>query len=135
MSHFTRVRTTLRDAATLAAALEAMGFSAVEIHDQPQALFGYEGDVRPERAEVIIRREHIGQFSNDIGFARQPDGTLEAIISEFDRGRYGTPWLTELTRAYSYAATLAYAKTNGYNVATDEVQPDGTRRLTLRRTS
>lgn len=133
MSHFTRVRTKLRDAATLAAALNTMGFSTVEVHDEPQALHGYRGDVRPERAEVIIRRRYVGRLSNDIGFARRPDGTLEAIISEYDRPRYGATWLTELNRAYSYAATLTYAENHGYEIATDEVQRDGTRRLTLRR--
>lgn len=133
MSHFTRLRTKLRDATTLAAALHAMGFPTVEVHDQPQALYGYQGDVRPERAEVIIRRRHVGRASNDIGFARRPDGTLEAIISGYDRGRYGTAWLVELTRAYSYAATLAYAETHGYEIATDDLERDGTRRLTLRR--
>jgi hypothetical protein len=133
MSHFTRVRTKLRDAATLAAALNTMGFSTVEVHDQPQSLHGYQGDVRRERAEVIIRRRHIGLLSNDIGFARRPDGTLEAVISAYDRPRYNAAWLTELTRAYSYAATLTYAETHGYEIATDEVQRDGTRRPTLRR--
>jgi hypothetical protein len=133
MSHFTRIRTKLRDAATLVAALETMGFSSVEVHDQPQSLYGYQGDVRPETAEVIIRRRHVGRASNDIGFARRPDGSLEAIISEYDRRRYAAAWLTELTRAYSYAATLAYAESNGYEIAGDEVQRDGARRITLRR--
>jgi hypothetical protein len=70
MSHFTRVRTTLRDPEVLAAALREAGYPQAEVHDEPQVLYGYHGDARPERAEVIIRRQHIGQASNDIGFAR-----------------------------------------------------------------
>ncbi|GAB1510405.1 DUF1257 domain-containing protein [Actinophytocola sp. KF-1] len=135
MSHFTRIRTQLRDAEVLAEALRAVGLPHVEVHDQPQTLYGYQGDARPEKAEVIVRREHIGAASNDIGFARRPDDTFEAIISDFDRRRYGRGWLTKLTHTYSYAATLRYAETHGYEVATDEVQEDGTRRLTLRRTT
>jgi hypothetical protein len=133
MSHFTRVRTTLRDLDALVAALNAVGFRDVEVHDRPQALHGFQGDSRPERAEVIIRRRYISRLSNDIGFGRQPDGSFEAIVSEFDRRRYGEAWLSELTRSYSYAATLRYAESHGFEVATDEVQQDGTRRLTLRR--
>lgn len=133
MSHFTRVRTKLRDADTLVAALRAVGFRQVEVHDQPQALHGYQGDVRPERAEVIIKREHIGRLSNDIGFARQPDGSFEAIISDYDRGKHDAAWLAALARSYSYAATLKYAESHGYEIATDELQQDGSRRLTLRR--
>lgn len=135
MSHFTRIRTQLRDAEVLAEALRAVGLPQVELHDRPETLYGYRGDARPEKAEVIVRRKHIGSASNDIGFARRPDDTFEAIISEFDRTRYDEAWLTKLTRSYSYAATLRYAEANGYEVATDELQEDGTRRLTLRRTT
>ncbi|HEX6358154.1 DUF1257 domain-containing protein [Actinophytocola sp.] len=135
MSHFTRVLTQLRNVDVLVEALRAVGHQHVEVHDQPQTLYGYEGDVRPEKAEVIIRRRHVGQSSNDIGFARRPDGAFEAIISAFDRSRYDTTWLARLTHSYGYVATLRYAETHGYEVATDELQPDGSRRLTLRRTT
>jgi hypothetical protein len=36
----------------------------VEYHEVAQHLFGYGGDRRPETAEVIIRRQHIGAASN-----------------------------------------------------------------------
>jgi Protein of unknown function (DUF1257) len=133
MSHFTRVRTSLRDAEVLAAALRRLGFAHVEVHEQPQTLYGYRGDARPERAEVVVRRQFIGTASNDLGFARQPDGTLEAIISAYDRRTYNAKWLAKLTQEYGHAAALSYAETHGYEVATNEVEQDGTRRLTLRR--
>ncbi|MGP3971712.1 DUF1257 domain-containing protein [Streptomyces sp. 6N223] len=135
MSHFTRVRTELRDPELLAAALAAVGFpaTAVETHDAPQTLYGYRGDARPERAEVIIRRRHIGQASNDIGFRRRDDGRFEAIISDYDRNRYDQAWLTRLTRAYGHAAALRYAEDNGYEVSEDVLDENGQRRLLLRR--
>jgi hypothetical protein len=135
LSHFTRIRTQLRDPEILVAALREVGQRHVEVHDQPQTLYGYRGDARPEKAEVIIRRRHVGSASNDIGFARQPDGSFEAIISEFDRSTYNAGWLAKLAQSYGYAATLRYAATHGYEVDTDELQQDGTRRLTLRRTA
>ncbi|WP_234379987.1 LLM class flavin-dependent oxidoreductase [Streptomyces sp. CMB-StM0423] len=57
-------------------------------------LTGRRVDARPERAAVVIRRARIGPVSNDIGFARQPDGSFEAIISEYDRRRHDPAWLT-----------------------------------------
>lgn len=135
MSHYSRVRTTLRDAGLLAAALRELGFGTVEVHDVPQPLHGYLGDVREQRAEVIVRREHVGRSSNDIGFARQPDGTFEAVISDYDRIHYDAGWLTRLTQSYGHAAALTYAETHGFDVASDEVEQDGTRRITLRRVS
>ena len=135
MSHFTRIRTRLRDAEVLVEALAKVGHKEVEVHTQPETLYGYQGDARPEKAELIVRREHIGGASNDIGFARQEDGTYEAIISDYDRRKYNESWLANLAHAYSHAATLRYAATHGYEIATDELQQDGTRRLTLRRTT
>ncbi|WP_049572689.1 DUF1257 domain-containing protein [Streptomyces sp. SBT349] len=133
MSHFTRVRTVLRDPGLLAAALATAGFEAVETHETPQTLYGYRGDARPERAEIIVRRRHVGRASNDIGFRRSADGTFEAIISEYDRARYGPAWLARVARAYGHAAALRYAEDHGYEVASDTVERDGERRLILRR--
>jgi hypothetical protein len=133
MSHFTRVRTTLRDPELLAEALAAVGFATAETHDSPQTLYGYQGDARPERAEVIVRRRDVGRLSNDIGFRRRGDGGFEAIISEYDRSRYGQTWLTELARAYGHAAALRYAEENGYEVQSDETEENGGRRMVLRR--
>lgn len=133
MSHYTRVRTTLNDPLLLAAALEKLGLRPVEVHDTPQPLYGYQGDMRPERAEVVVRREHIGSASNDLGFARGADDTFQAIISSYDRVRYDKRWLTELTRAYGHAAALKFAETHGYEVTTDTLDHQGTRKLTLRR--
>lgn len=133
MSHFTRVRTTLRDPELLVAALASAGFGNVESHDAPQTLYGYRGDARPERAEVIVRRKHIGRASNDIGFRRREDGSFEAVISEYDRSRYDRTWLTRVARAYGHAAALRYAEENGYEVQSDETEANGGRRLVLRR--
>jgi hypothetical protein len=135
MSHYTRVRTKLNDATLLVAALNELGYPTAEVHDQPQQLFGYQGDLRPERAEVIVRRKHIGSASNDIGFARQEDGSFEAIISGLDARRHDAHWLDRLTQSYGHAAALRFARDNGYEVLTDASESNGTRRLTLRRVS
>jgi CheY-like chemotaxis protein len=132
MSHFTRVRTTLRDRDTLAAALRACGYPVVEVHDSPQRLSGW-GSATAQ-AEVIVRRADIpGAAIGDFGFARQPDGSYAVVIDSMDSGRNGRDWLPRLTRAYGHAAALRYAADHGYDVVTDEVEQDGTRRLTLRR--
>jgi len=127
------VRTALRDAVLLRAALAELGYRDAEVHDQPQVLYGYRGDARQQRAEVIIRRKHVGPSSNDIGFALQADGTFEAVISDFDRKRHNQGWLTRLTQAYGHAAALKYAEEHGYDVQADATERDGTRRITLRR--
>ena len=131
MSHFTRVRTTLRDPVLLAAALRATGYPTVEVHDQPRELNGWGSQTA--RASVIVRRAAAGHAYADFGFARGADGTFEVVIDSMDRTQNGPGWLPALTQAYGHAAALKYAEDHGYEVATDEVEQDGTRRLTLRR--
>ena len=88
MSHFVECRTEFKDPQALVEALVECGFGRehIEVHAQPAALYGYHGDVRPQKANVVIRRQHVGQGANDVGWERQPDGAYCAWISEFDAG-------------------------------------------------
>jgi len=43
-------------------------------------------DVRSEKANYVIRRKYVGGPANDVGFIRQPDGTFDMIVSEFETG-------------------------------------------------
>ena len=113
MSRFAVYETTLRDPQHIVAALGAMGYEHVECYPEPQALYGYVGDKRSEQAEVIIRRQYVGSASNDIGFAKNPDGTYRAIISEYDRGRHGDTWLGKLKQEYSISKTMAAGRRRG----------------------
>jgi hypothetical protein len=67
----------------LLASLADLGFSHVE-EGQEVALFGYEGDRRPETAAIVIRRRYIGDASNDLGFRLTNEGYIP-IISEYDQ--------------------------------------------------
>lgn len=87
MSHYSTVRTEIRDKDKLIQALVDMGFKRehIEVHDEAQHLYGYQGERRDEKANIIVRRRNVGAGSNDLGFVLRPDGTYEAIISDFDR--------------------------------------------------
>lgn len=103
MSHYTCIRTQIREVPFLVEALHEMGFADVEVHEEAQHLYGYQGDRRPQTAEVIIRRKYIGAAANDVGFKRQDSGVFEAIVSEFDRrNRCNGAWLQELNHRYGY---------------------------------
>ena len=84
----------------LIAALQRLGYSVFEEGDR-LPLYGYRGDVRPETAELVIRRRYVGPSSNDIGFAKTERGYVP-ILSEYDQrvlrqGRF----LVDLRQAYS----------------------------------
>lgn len=96
MSHFTSIKTQIKNRDALVTALNDIGFKNIELHETAQHLYGYQGDVREQTAEVIIRRQYIGSSSNDIGFKQQADGQYEAIISEYDRHQYNQQWMNKL---------------------------------------
>jgi len=88
-----------RDRKLLLAALADLGYVDVE-EGEALALYGYQGDRRPETAEIVVRRRHIGSASNDVGFARTPRGYVP-IVSEFDaRTLHGGQFLVRLRTAY-----------------------------------
>jgi Protein of unknown function (DUF1257) len=89
-----------RDRQLLLDSLSGLGFSSVEEGDE-LPLFGYAGDRRPETAALVVRRQHIGSASNDLGFARTSDGYYP-IISDYDsRTLLGGRFLPRLRVAYA----------------------------------
>jgi Protein of unknown function (DUF1257) len=133
LSHFTTLATQLTDADALRAALADVGYGEVEIHEQAQPLYGYEGDQRRDRAHVIVRRKHVGRASNDIGFLRQDDGRFLAVISEYDRSKHDTAWLGRLTARHAYHVTSQTLAAQGFHLTEETTEHDGTVRLVLRR--
>ncbi|MBI5486472.1 MAG: DUF1257 domain-containing protein [Deltaproteobacteria bacterium] len=135
MSHFTKIALEIRDCGALVAALADLGLSIVEVHDEPQHLHGYEADVRPEMAEVIVRREHVGPLSNDIGFRKTDGGTYEATISEYDQGSgYGQDWRQRLLQRYGRHVAVAKLAKKGFRVVREEAR-DGKLHVVLRRSA
>lgn len=90
----------LKDRRLLLAALGDLGYPEVE-EGEALPLYGYRGDRRPETAEIVVRRHHLGSASNDLGFARTPGGFVP-IVSEYDqRVLHDGRFLVKLRTAYS----------------------------------
>ncbi len=89
-----------KDRRLLLAALADLGYADVEEGDA-LPLHGYQGDRRPETAELVVRRHHLGRLSNDLGFARTPAGYVP-LVSDYDqRALHGGRFLPQLRAAYS----------------------------------
>jgi hypothetical protein len=135
MSHYSEVMIELTDEGCLVAALERLGFKGkVEIHKEAKALYGYQGDVRAQKGNVIIRRQHVGPAANDLGFERQPDGKYRVWVSDYDvkYNKYDDAWMGRLKQAYGVEKARAEAKKKGYRVSEQKLD-DGRIRLVLRR--
>ncbi len=84
----------------LLGALADLGYTQVD-EGEDLALYGYHGDRRPETGALVVRRQHIGPGSNDLGFAHSAEGYFP-IISDFDhRTLLGGKFLPRLRVAYA----------------------------------
>jgi hypothetical protein len=88
------------DRRLLLAALADLGYAEVE-EGEALPLYGYQGDRRPETAELVVRRRHLGRLSNDLGFRRTDRGYVP-VISDYDqRALLGGRFLPRLRTAYA----------------------------------
>ena len=136
MSHYSTYDTCIKDQNLLVQSLVEMGFDRenIEVHDMPVHLYGYQGDRRKQVANVVIRREHVGNSSNDLGFLRKEDGTFEAIISEYDRRslKYNEGWLNQLNQKYAVTAYTEKLRAKGFKVFSKK-EKDGRVHIDMRR--
>lgn len=124
MSQYCLVKTQFKNEAALVAALIETGnwtSAQIEIHESPQSLIGIGGGVRKEQAHIIIRRVHVGSASNDIGFHKTKTGEYEAIISEYDKGKYGEKWLGLLKQNYAFHRVERQQRSRGRTVTRERL--------------
>jgi len=126
VSAYVEIETEYKDIECLQQALADVGFPVVEVGKNIH-LVGYKGDRRVQTADLVIRRQHIGSASNDIGFKRQPNGSYVAIVSDYDRGRFGR---LPLKQRYGVRAVTKEAQRRGYRVR-EEVGTKGKVKLKL----
>jgi len=114
MSKYEELRTVLSEDRFLVEALWELGYSP-EVSNEGMSLYGYLGDERPEKAQIVIQRRQLNSASNDIGFARDANGVYRALISQYDRGiGFDDAWLGRVAQTYKERQTMAVAKSKGY---------------------
>ena len=121
MSEYAKYEAAYADQDCLVDALVEQGYNRehIEVHEQPVQLYDYHGrathylDASGDKAEIIVRRQHVGGAANDLGFKKQADGKFAPIISAYDSGKHNTKWLTGLKDKYLDKVTTKQARKLG----------------------
>jgi Protein of unknown function (DUF1257) len=121
MSHFTRVRTQLRDLETVKQALKDLGFAV-----RSGEVRGYGG--QQIHADVVVRLD--GGY--DIGF-RKDGQNVTMIVDLWGLKIHSDEFLAKLTQRYAYRTVLEQATDQGWQVVGEESQPDGSIKLVVER--
>lgn len=128
MSHFTTVKTKIKDLVRLKLAVEDLGLILVE-SEELMEVRGYQGNV--EKSHLIIKAtDHY-----DIGVQQTQEGytfVADWWGIEMETGLKEKQWVDKLTQRYSYHKVLAEITQRGFTLE-EEVSEEGEIRLTVRR--
>jgi hypothetical protein len=127
MSHFSHIKTQLRNISSLQAALTDLG---IDWTSGSQPVKGYRGQTRT--AEVAIAQSN----GYDIGFAW--NGQEYELVADLQY--WNQPWpvdrfLSKVTQRYAYHTVMTETAQKGFQVTEQQQQADGSIRLVLQRWS
>jgi hypothetical protein len=127
MSHFTKVATKINDLVALKKALDQLGWKYQE-SQEGVTVRGWRGATT--KAELVI---DMGKY--DVGVMKQEDGTYSLEADwwgiETTRGAKEEEVVQELNHAYAYQRVVAAVEEQGYQIDANQVQADGSVKLTV----
>jgi hypothetical protein len=125
MSHFSTIKTQLRDLNSLQSALDNLG---VTWKAGPHPVRGYRGDRRT--AEVVIEQDN----GYDVGFSwNGAEYELVADLQYWQQPLTVNRFLSKVTQQYALSSVLATTIEQGFQVSEQQQQADGSIRLVLQR--
>ncbi len=127
MSHFSQIKTQIRNLTSLQAALTDLGF---DWKAGPRSVRGYQGQTHT--AEVVIEQNN----GYDIGF--RWNGTEYELVADLQFWQQTGSvdrFLNRVTQRYAYHTVLNETAPKGFQVAEQQQNADGSIRLVLQRWS
>ncbi len=128
MSHFSNIKTKIRNVESLTAALTDLG---IDWKAGPQSVRGYQGDTRT--AAVTIEQSN----GYDIGFSLNPNNEYELVtdLQFWEQNWSVDRFLSQITQRYAYHTVVTEATKQGFQVAEERNQQDGSIKLVVQRWS
>lgn len=127
MSHFSNIKTQIRNLSCLQAALTDLG---VDWKPGPVSVRGYRGQTRT--AEVVIEQDN----GYDIGFSSNgQEYELVADLQFWQQAWSVDRFLNKVTQRYAYQTVLSETSKQGFQVAEQQQNQDGSIRLLVQRWS
>lgn len=127
MSHFSNIKTQIRNLTSLQAALNDLG---INWKSGPSPIRGYQGQTRT--AEVVVEQEN----NYDIGFTW--NGKEYELVADLQYWKQ--PWSVEgflqrVTQGYAFHTVLNESSKQGFQVTEQQKNEDGSIRLVVQRWS
>ena len=125
MSHFSNIKTQIRDLTSLKAALTEMG---IDWQAGPRPVRGYQGQT--QTAEVVLEQDN----DYDIGFCwNGQEYELVADLQFWQQSLTVEGFLRKVTQGYAYQTVKNESFKQGFEITEEQKQKDGTIRLLVQR--
>jgi hypothetical protein len=127
MSHFSNIKTQIRNLDSLKAALTDLG---IQWKEGPSSVRGYQGQTRT--AEVVV--EQGNQY--DVGFSwNGNEYELVADLQYWQQPLTVEGFLRKVTQSYAYRTVVSESSKQGFQVTEQQKNEDGSIRLVVQRWS
>ncbi len=125
MSHFSQIKTQIRNLSSLKSALTDLG---IDWKSGPREVRGYRGQTT--QAEIAIAQDN----GYDIGFRwNGQEYELVADLQYWQQNLTVNGFLNQVTQRYAYHTVMNETTKQGFQVAETQKQADGSIRLVLQR--
>ena len=127
MSHFSNIKTKIRNLSSLKAALSDM---EIDWKAGPKSVRGYQGQTH--NAEIVVEQDN----NYDIGFSwNGQEYELVSDLQYWQQPLTVDAFLQKVTQRYAYQTVLAESNKQGFQVAEQQKNEDGSIRLVVQRWS
>lgn len=127
MSHFSQIKTKIRNLDFLKLALNDLG---TDWKAGPCDVKGYQGQT--QTADVVIAQDN----GYDIGFRRNPETSDYELVADLQYWRQPLTvegFLSQVTQRYAYNTVVSETSRQGFQLAEEQVREDGSVRLVVQR--
>ena len=127
MSHFSNIKTKIRNLSSLKSALNDMG---IDWKEGSSPIRGYQGQTR--QAEVVVEQDN----NYDIGFSwNGSEYELVADLQYWNQPLTVDGFLRQVTQRYAYHTVVETTNQQGFNISEEQKNQDGSIRLVVQRWS
>ena len=125
MSHFSTIKTKLKEAGSLTEALNHLGYV---INQNEKFIKGYKG----QSTEVDISMDLPGDTK--VGFKWDNNSKSYELVTDLDLWNFELPverFISKVTQMYAYHTIISKTKDNGYQIVEEKNKNDGSIELVL----
>ena len=125
MSHFSTIKTQLREAEPLIKALTQLGY---EINQEEKFVKGYKGQFTAVDISMDLPSE------TKVGFKWDNNSNAYELVTDLDLWKFNLPverFISKVTQMYAYQTIISKTVDEGYQIVEEKNQNDGSIELVL----